>query len=116
MSVRFYMDVHVPRAITEGLRLRSVDVLTAHEDSARRLTDPELLDRAAALGRVLFTRDADLLAEATQRQRAGRSFAGLVYAHQLQVTIGQCVHDLELIVVAADLADLAGRVEYLPLR
>jgi len=32
------------------------------------------------------------------------------------VTIGQCVHDLELIAVAADLADLAGRVEYLPLR
>jgi len=57
------MDVHVPRAITEGLRLRSIDVLTAHEDGARRLTDAELLDRAGALGRVLFTRDADLLAE-----------------------------------------------------
>lgn len=85
------MDVHVPRAITEGLRLRGVDVLTAQEDGARALTDPELLDRAAELGRVLFTRDADLLGEATQRQRADRSFTGLVYAHQLHVTIGQCV-------------------------
>lgn len=116
MSVRLYMDVHVPRAITEGLRLRDVDVVTAQEDGARRLPDPELLDRAAALGCVLFTRDADLLVEATRRQRAGRSFAGLVYAHQHHVTIGQCVHDLELIAVTADLTDLAGRVEHLPLR
>jgi Domain of unknown function (DUF5615) len=110
------MDVHVPRAITEGLRLRGVEVLTAQEDGARGLTDPELLDRAAALERVLFTRDADLLAEATQRQRTGRSFSGLVYAHQLHVTIGQCVHDLELIATATDSTDLTGRVEYLPLR
>jgi Domain of unknown function (DUF5615) len=110
------MDVHVPRAIVEGLRLREVDVLTAQEDGANRLTDPELLDRATALGRVLFTRDADLVAEATKRQRAGRSFAGVVYAHQLHVTIGQCVRDLGLIALAAEPADLSDRIEYLPLR
>lgn len=28
MSLPLYMDVHIPRAITEGLRLRGVDVLT----------------------------------------------------------------------------------------
>jgi len=50
LSVRLYMDVHVPRAITQGLRLRGVDVLTAQEDDARVLPDPELLDRAAVLG------------------------------------------------------------------
>jgi predicted nuclease of predicted toxin-antitoxin system len=60
LSVGFYMDVHVPRAITERLRLRGIGVMTAQEDGARRLADPELLDRAAALSRVLFTRDADL--------------------------------------------------------
>ena len=51
MSVGLYMDVHVPRAITEGLRLRGIDVRTAQEDGAVRLSDPELLDRAGALGR-----------------------------------------------------------------
>jgi hypothetical protein len=59
------MDVHVPRAITDALKLRDIDVLTADEDGSRRLTDPELLDRATALARVLFTRDADL-----QRRRS----------------------------------------------
>jgi hypothetical protein len=34
LSVRLYMDVQVPRAITEGLRVRGVDVLTAQDDGA----------------------------------------------------------------------------------
>lgn len=110
------MDVHVPRAITEGLRLRGVDVLTAQEDDARRLTDAELVDRTTMLGRVLFTRDADLLVEASQRQRTNRTFAGLVYAHQMHVTIGQCVSDLALLAAAADPTDFVSQVEYLPLR
>jgi hypothetical protein len=110
------MDVHVPHAITLGLRLRGVDVLTAQEDNARRLHDSELLDRATILGRVLFSRDADLLAEATARQRGGLSFAGVVYAHQLQVTIGRCIDDLEFLATATDPTDLEDRVEYLPLR
>ena len=35
MSLAFYMDHHVPRAITVGLRLRGVDVLTAYEAANR---------------------------------------------------------------------------------
>jgi hypothetical protein len=110
------MDVHVPRAITDGLRLRRVDVVTAQQDEARGLGDAELLDRAGAQGRALFTRDTDLLAEAVRRQRAGLPFAGVIYAHQLQVTLGQCISDLELIATAGEPADLANRVYYLPLR
>ena len=41
---------------------------------------------------------------------------GLVYAHQLHVTIGQCVRDLELIATVGEPEDLAGRVHHLPLR
>jgi hypothetical protein len=76
MLLAFYMDHHVPRAITLGLRLRRVDVLTAYEDGASELDDAALLDRASALGRVLFTRDDDLLAEAAKRQRGGRANSG----------------------------------------
>ncbi len=61
------MDHHVPRAITNGLRLRGVDVLTAHENGASDLQNPALLDRAAELDRVLITQDDDLLVEATHR-------------------------------------------------
>ena len=55
------MDVHVGRPVTTGLRRRGVDVLTAQEDGTDRWDDPESLDRALAVGRVLFTQDDDLL-------------------------------------------------------
>src|SRR5947207_2299904 len=40
---------------------------TAQEDGTAQLEDALLLDRATALKRVLFTRDEDLLVEATAR-------------------------------------------------
>ena len=57
MTVPLYMDVHVPLAITEQLRRRGVDVLTASEDKTTTLPDDELLERATLLGRVIFTQD-----------------------------------------------------------
>jgi len=109
------MDEHVHRAITVGLRLRGVDVLTVQEDGKRKMADGDLLVRAAELRRVLFSQDEDLLALAARSQRDGIPFAGVVYAHQLRVSIGGCVRDLELIGKDADPKDLANRVEYLPL-
>jgi hypothetical protein len=46
------MDVHIPLAITEGLRRRRIDVLTAQQDGADRLNDDLLLQRATRLERV----------------------------------------------------------------
>lgn len=109
------MDEHVPRAITGGLRLRGVDVLTVQEDGRRGSPDPEILDRATELGRPLFSQDDDLLVEAHRRQAQGVPFAGVIYAHQLHITIGDCIRDLELIARAAEPSDLEGRVEFLPL-
>lgn len=110
------MDVHVPAAITDALRLRRVDVLTAQEDGADRFTDAALLDRSRARDRVLFSQDADLLREVSSRQRSELAFSGLIYAHQLNATIGQCIEDLELIAKACDPSDLSGQVIYIPVR
>ena len=115
MAIAFYMNQHVPRAIMIGLRLRGVDVITAYEDGASEMDDSELLDRAGELERVLFTQDDDLLVEATKRQREGTPFRGVIYAHQLRVSIGTCVHDLEIIAKAGEPEDLMNRVQFLPL-
>jgi hypothetical protein len=115
MTIALYMDEHVHRAITVGLRLRDVDVLTAQEDNRRNTLDSILLDRATELARVMFSQDEDLLAEAKRRQVEGILFSGVIYAHQLRVTIGVCVRELEVIAKTADSHDLANRVEYLPL-
>ncbi len=110
------MDVHIPYAITMELRLRGVSVLTAQEDNKSQVDDPDLLDRASALGRVLVTQDAGFLREAARRREKGIHFGGIVYAPQLAVTIGQCVRDLELIARASQPEEWMNRVEYLPLK
>lgn len=115
MPLALYMDVHVPRAITSGLRRRGVEVLMAQEDGTAELDDPSLLDRAAELGRPLYAHDDDLLIEARRRQQAGETFAGVIYSHQLRSPVGRCVDDLELIAKTFDPADLANRVEFIPL-
>ncbi len=115
MSVPLYMDVHIPQAITEQLRRRGVDVLTAIEDGAATLDDDELLERALVQGRVIFTQDIRFKALAEDWQRQGRHFAGLLFGHQLRGTIGQFVRDLELIAQASEPDEWLNTVEHLPL-
>ena len=115
MVIALNMDANIPRAIALGLRLSRVDVITAQEDNSAHLPDPELLDHATAIQRVLFTFDDDLLAEASRRQAEGIPFAGVIYAHPLRVSIGTCVNDLRIIAEVAEPEDMANRVEFLPL-
>jgi len=115
MALKLYMDHHIPRAITNGLRLRNIDIVTAFEDNSHEIDDPALLDRAAVLGRVLFSQDEDLLIEAKRRQSTKIVFSGVIYAQQQRVSIGQCVRDLEIIALVGQSQDTENRVLYLPL-
>ncbi len=78
MTIRLYMDVHVPQAITDQLRRRGIDVLTAIEDGADELPDDELLERVRLLERVLFTQDIRFKAMAQSWQHQSKPFAGLI--------------------------------------
>lgn len=109
------MDHHVDAAITNGLRRRGIDVLTCRDDGTTTWDDEQLLERASQLGRALFSQDDDLLVIAHRWQDVGRSFAGVIYGHHLDLSIGQAVRDLELIAQVYDADDLRDRVEYLPL-
>ena len=112
--LRLSMDHHVPGPITVGLRQRGVDVLTAEEDGTTQLDDNLLLDRASAMGRILVSQDKDLLAIAHDWHQTGTPFAGLAYAHQWKISIGQAIHDLELLVNVLTDDYIMNRVEYLP--
>jgi len=114
VAVKLYMDVHIPKAITEQLRRRGVDVITAIEDGSAELPDDELLERASLLERVLFTQDIGFKAMAEDWQRQGRPFAGLLFGHQLRGTIGQFVTDLEIIALGSEPDEWFNTVEYLP--
>jgi len=115
VSLALYTDENVLGAIVSGLRCRGVDVLTVVEDGRSGIPDPEVLDRATALSRLLFSQDDDLLREAKKRQEDGEAFVGVVYGHILRVSVGRAIEDLEIIAGACELTDFANRVEYLPL-
>jgi hypothetical protein len=70
------------------------------------LYDPHPRERSHNTRRVLFSQDADLLIIADRWLQTGCEFAGLVYAHQLAITIGQAVRDLTLLAQALDPEDM----------
>jgi hypothetical protein len=115
VSLGFYFDEQVPDPVTDGLRLRGVDVLTVEEDRFRAKPDTEILNRAFELGRVVFTQDAHFVIEGCRRQRAGQPFSGVIYGYQMKCTVGQLVLDLELIAKTSSLEEYRNRVEFLPL-
>ncbi len=108
------MDVHVHWAITTGLRRLGVDVLTSQEDGGRRLVDAELLERAAKLGRVLFTQDRDFFKVTYELLAQGIECPGVIYASRKR-QIGLCIEELHLISEAMDPAELANCCQRLPL-
>lgn len=115
MTLALYMDEHIHSAITIGLRLRDVDVLTVQEDHRTGASDLLILERAMELQRVIFTQDQDFLIEANRRQIEGIPFFGVIYGHRRVVTIGDCIRDLEILAKVSDPEDLANSVQYLPL-
>ena len=52
--IKFYMDEHVPRAVTAGLRRRGVDVVTAQEAGLHPAEDERHLAFAVEEARVVF--------------------------------------------------------------
>jgi hypothetical protein len=115
MPLSLYFDQHVPFASAAGLMRRGIDVLTCGEDGNANLDDSGLLSRATELNRVFFSQDVDLLEIANSRLTDGLEFSGLIYAHPLDITIGQAVRDLELLANVVTAEEMRNRIEYLPL-
>lgn len=102
------MDEHVHSAVTEGLRRRGVDVLTAQEAGMYSVTDQEHIALAVKEGRVIFTQDVDFL----RLHASGIAHRGMVYVPQ-QTPVGAMVRGLMLVYDILDAEDMAGQVEYL---
>lgn len=102
------MDEHVPRAVTEGLRRRGVDVTTVQEAGLQAATDHQHLERADQEGRVVFTQDADFL----RLHAAGIAHRGIVYAPQ-HTPMPHILRSLMLIHDVLTPEDMIRHVEFL---
>jgi hypothetical protein len=112
----FLMDHHIHLAITQGLRRRGIDVLTAFEDGRSEADDDDLLQRSTELNRIFVTQDQDLLRITRSWQQAGRPFAGVAFGIQEDLDIGGTIEYLELIANAMSLDEMRNYVEYIPAR
>jgi len=116
VALTLYMDVHVPAAITDGLRRHGLDVLTSQEDQTRTAEDEDLLTRVTSLGRLLFSYDEDFLTIAAAWQHAGQHFPGILFSAQTGTSIGRTIADIHLIAEVCPPEEVADRVIYLPLK
>lgn len=91
--IRFYLDQHFPHAVTQSLRQRGIDVLTAQEAGRCGLSDADQLTFATSDERVLVSFDADFLA----LHHSGTHHAGIAWCPQQKYGIGMLIQLLELL-------------------
>ena len=107
--IRFYFDQHIPGAVSAGLRLHGVDVLTAWEAGRCGTPDPDQLAFATAEDRVVMTFDPDYLA----LHRSGVPHSGIVWCPARKYSVGQLIQVLLLVHGVLDRDDMRNHVEYL---
>lgn len=107
-TICLYMDEHVPAVVTEGLRRRGVNVLTAQEAGLRSAPDEEHLKWARENNRVIFSQDVDFL----RLHATGVPHRGIIYAHQ-QTPVREIMRGLMLIHDVLNPEDMANHIEFL---
>jgi predicted nuclease of predicted toxin-antitoxin system len=115
--LRLLIDEDVHGAIVEGLRRRqpALDLVRVHDVSLRHTPDPNILEWAAQQGRVVVSVDKKTLAvDAWDRVARGLPMPGVAILRIL-LTIGQAIHELEIIALAGNPDDFKDQVIYLPL-
>jgi predicted nuclease of predicted toxin-antitoxin system len=115
MTLRFYFDQHMPRAVVLGLQRRAIDVLTTQDEGTGRWRDERLLERSTELDRVFVTEDEDLLAIAHRWMEVARPFTGLVRTREPKRLIGRTIEDLLIVAHCYDPQEIANQVVFVPL-
>ena len=116
MSIRFQADNDLKFGIVKAVRHRepTIDFVPAQEAGLDRIGDPELLDRAAAEGRVLVSHDKrTMIHYFRERLAVGKSGPGLLIVSR-GALIGDVVEALVYVWTLSDPAELRNQVHYLP--
>ncbi|HEY4014232.1 MAG TPA: DUF5615 family PIN-like protein [Polyangiaceae bacterium] len=115
---RFLVDEDFNNDILRGLlrRLAGLDVVRVQDASMRGAHDEEVLDSAAASGRVLLTHDVStLVGLAFDRMKAGVVVPGVIAVAQ-SMPVGAAIEDLLLVIECSSSDEWENQVRYLPLR
>jgi predicted nuclease of predicted toxin-antitoxin system len=116
-AVKYLFDEDFNRRIVRGVRRQgpSLNTLTVQEAGLREATDPAVLERAAAEGRMVVSHDHKTMrAYAEERLLAGLPMAGLILVRQ-DYPVGQAIDDLLLIGETTTEEEWQGKIIFLPL-
>jgi predicted nuclease of predicted toxin-antitoxin system len=108
--MNIYADENIESSIIEGLRRRKIKVFSAVELGYRARSDEFHLAKASHLGSVVLTHDVDFLMMANA---SGRAHRGIIFAHAKNVSIGECIRGVELIVNVLREEDMKNHIEFL---
>ncbi len=116
MSIRFLADADLNQAIVSGTSLReaAIDFLSAAEADLEGIHDPDVLDVAARLGRILVSHDVSTMPVHFARfLREGKQSPGVLLVSQA-AALGEVVDALVLVWSASSPADWANQIHHLP--
>jgi hypothetical protein len=116
VSIRFLADADLDGAIVRGVHRHepSVDLKSANDADLEGLSDPEVLELAAAEGRVLVSHDTSTMpVHFAARSRLGLKSPGVLLAFQ-SAAIGDVIESLLIIWSASREEEWAGQIHYLP--
>lgn len=111
--MKIYADENVEEAIVKGLRRRGVEIGSARELGHVGKNDEFLLQHAKQTGAVILTHDADLLSIAHRWSKDDREYHGILYSHIQDLSIGECIRRVDLVVHLLTEEDMKNHIEFL---
>lgn len=115
MPLRIYCDQDsLNHAVVAGLRLATIDVLTAAEAGNERATDLQQLEFAASEGRVIYTANRGDFARIHREWMAGqRNHAGIITRSRQRLSVGDQLRGMMRFCAAFEPATAVNLFEYL---
>jgi len=108
--MKIYADENIERSIIEGLRRRKVEVVSPRELGYLSKSDEFHLKKAFELRGVILTHDIDFVKMASE---INASHYGIIFSHPKNVSIGQCIRGVELIVNILTGEEMKNHIEFL---
>ena len=108
------IDENLSQALTDALTARGIDAVRVQAVGLDGTPDPDILDWAAACGRVLVTLDRKTVPGfANARVRAGLPMAGVALADDTR-SFGDVVESLDLLASCETAETMRDRVVFIP--
>lgn len=107
--IGFFLDQHIPEAVTRGLERRGVDALSAQDAGRCGLSDLEQLEYARREQRVIVTFDDDFLTLAA----LGITHTGIAFSPASKYSIGELLRALLLIYEILTPSEMHNHIEFL---